>query len=96
MGWLRTVVREVYGVTDSDTPVDGGSAIFEFDYKLPEVPKTNVPPTGPSFPENGDPHDKVRQTQAVFNSTDTFLRTGVAQNFCNGACDGTTEPLASP
>lgn len=93
---LVPVVREVYGLPESGTPVDGGSGYLEFDYHLPLVPVTNVPPTGASFPAEGDPHDKVRQTQAIFDTTDTFLRTGVAKNFCNGACDGTTEPLASP
>jgi hypothetical protein len=93
---LKPVVRTVYGIAESDTPVDGGSGYFEFDYKLPTAPLTNVPPTGPMFPDSDDPHDKVRKTQAVFDATDTFFRTGVAQNFCTGACDGTMEPLASP
>jgi hypothetical protein len=93
---LKPLNRSVYGIAESDAPVDGGSGYFEFDYKLPAVPATNVPPTGASFPAANDPHDKVRQTQAVFDATDAFLRGGVAKNFCSGACDGTTEPLASP
>jgi hypothetical protein len=91
---LKPVARSVFGIPESDVPVTGGSGFVEFDYKLPVVPSTNVPPLGASFPSSGDPHDKVRQTQAVFDMTDKFLREGVAKNFCAGACDGTTEPNA--
>ena len=91
---LKPVARSLYGIPESDLPVTGGSGFLEFDYHLPPVPSTNVPPTGAGFPADSDPHDKVRKTQAIFDSTDKFLREGTAKNFCSGACNGTTEPDA--
>ena len=91
---LKPVNRTIYGLAEVDGPVQG-SALVEFDYKLPAVPSTNVPPTGASFPDNLDPHDKVRGTQAIFDMTDEFLRNGNAKNFCSGACDGTKEADAN-
>ena len=77
-----------------DGPVQG-SALVEFDYGLPAVPSTNNPPTGAQFPDDRDPHGKVRETQSVFDMTDEFLRKGNAYNACSGSCDGTKEPNAN-
>lgn len=93
---LAPLNRSLWGVAEAAGPITGGSGLIEFDYKLPPVPITNVPPTGPSFPPASDPHDKVRKTQAIFDTTDKFFRDGVGQNFCTGPCDGTTEPDANP
>ncbi len=92
---LRPTHRAVFGLEEADGPW-AGSAYYEYDYGLPPVPDTNVPPTGPGFPDTGDPHDKVRITEATFNSTDAFFRQGTASTFCAGACNGLTEPLATP
>jgi hypothetical protein len=35
-----------------------------------------------------DPHDKVRNLQSAIDMTDTFLRTGMIQNYCGGLCTG--------
>lgn len=84
--------RSIYGLKNWDTsdgadgPLTTGSAYQEFDFGLPPVPITNLPPTGPDFPENKDPHDEVRQLESVFNATDAFLRDGLIRNFCPGKC----------
>ena len=80
---LTPVNREVFGIDDASEVVDG-NALTEFDFHLPESPKTNLPPTGP---DEDDPHDKVRQFSAVFDQTDLFLRTGKAKNLCTDKCD---------
>lgn len=85
--------RSIYGLEDWDTsdgadgPLLEGSAYQEFDFGLPAVPITNVPPTGEGFPEDKDPHDEVRKLESVFNATDEFLRDGVIRNHCSGKCD---------
>jgi hypothetical protein len=80
---LTPVNRELFGIDDAPE-VQDGNAMTEFDFHLPESPKTNLPPTGP---DDDDPHDKVRGFSAVFEQTDAFLRTGKAKNFCTDKCD---------
>jgi hypothetical protein len=77
------VNRSIWGIEEA-TPPFMGSGIVEFDFKLPEAPKTNTPPAGPS---DDDPHDKVRVLDAAYDQTDTFLRTGVIEQYCSGPCD---------
>lgn len=84
--------RNIYGLQDWNTsedvdgPLTTGSAYQEFDFGLPTVPVTNLPPTGVDFPEDKDPHDEVRKLESVFNATDAFLRDGLIRNYCDGKC----------
>ncbi len=100
---LKPVVREVWGVDDADEVDDSatadpsamGDAMTEFDFSLPAAPVSNVPPSPAAGQSQNafdgeDPHDKVRKTQAAFDQTDTFLRTGVAKSFCTAG--GTVDP----
>ncbi len=93
---LTPAPRPIFGLTDAPGPV-AGSAIQEYDFGLLSMPGVTVPETDapPSYDGDGgdpDPHDRVRQTLSAFQATDTFFRTGVAQNFCTdpdggaGAC----------
>ncbi|MSP25346.1 MAG: hypothetical protein EXR75_09315 [Myxococcales bacterium] len=78
--------RDIWGVASSAAPYQG-NAIVEFDFGLPDVPKKNVPPTGPDFPEDGDPHDKVRALDSAMAQSITWLRTGVVEQKCAAKCD---------
>jgi hypothetical protein len=80
---LGPVNREIWGVPSAAGPVSG-SAMVEFDFHIPEAPKTNVPPTG--RPED-NPHDKVRALTASAKQMDHFFRTGLVESFCEGKCD---------
>ncbi len=78
--------RDIWGLEGTMAPHQG-NAIVEFDFGLPEAPKKNVPPKGPGFPEDGDPHDKVRVLDSAIAQTITWLRTGVVEQACDGKCD---------
>ncbi|MCC6558281.1 MAG: hypothetical protein IT372_35510, partial [Polyangiaceae bacterium] len=80
---LSPVNRSVWGIDERSGPFYG-SGMVEFDFGLPESPKTNTPPEGP---EDDDPHDKVRVLEAARAQTDTFLRTGEVRPYCDGPCD---------
>lgn len=83
-------IRDIFGLVASAGPLSEGSAYQEFDFGLPKVPITNTPPNDPVlFPEDDDPHDKVRQLAPVFDATDDFLRNGIIRNYCEGPCDPT-------
>lgn len=83
---LAPVNRSIWAIDEDPGPFTG-SSIVEFEFGVAPVPTTNNPPLGPEFPEDGDPHDKVRVLQAARDMTDTFLRTGVTQAACTGPCD---------
>ena len=78
--------REVWGVESTAAPYSG-NAMVEFDFGVPELPKTNEPPKGDKFPKDGDPHDKVRVLPAAVDQTTSWLREGVVKQMCDGACD---------
>ncbi|NUQ74467.1 MAG: hypothetical protein HUU21_13000 [Polyangiaceae bacterium] len=80
---VAPVNRSIWGIEEATAPFSG-SGIVEFAFQLPEAPKTNTPPAGPS---DDDPHDKVRVLGVAHKQTDTFLRTGVIENPCVGPCD---------
>lgn len=80
---VTPVNRSVWGIEEASAPFTG-SGMMEFGFGLPELPKTNTPTTEP---EDDDPHDKVRVLDAARNQTDTFLRQGVIEATCQGACD---------
>ena len=80
---LSPVNRPIYGIPEKEGPFTG-SGIVEFDFNLPEAPKTNVPPSGA---DDDDPHDKVRVLPAAVDQTDVWLRQGVVKPFCDGPCN---------
>ena len=80
---LAPVNRSIYGIPEDPGPFTG-NGIVEYDFGLPESPKTNTPPAGP---DKDDPHDKVRVLGVSYDQTDVFLRTGSVQAFCEGPCD---------
>ncbi len=91
---LGPVVREVYGIDDSSTPVMG-NGLVEYDFGLltnpmVTVPQGDIPPTCTNANSDGDcpedPHDLVRQQTPTYVEQDTWFRTGVATNECSGMC----------
>jgi hypothetical protein len=59
-----------------------GSAMIEYDFGLPPEPIENVPMTA-----GEDPHSKIAGVPAAALTVEQFLRTGVVETFCDGACD---------
>jgi hypothetical protein len=80
---LAPVNRTIWGIPEDAGPFTG-SSLVEFEFGLPEAPKTNTPTTEP---EEDDPHDKVRVLPSAFDLTDVFLRSGMTQAACEGPCD---------
>jgi len=78
---LKPVNRSVWGVPEEDGPLTG-SVMVEFDFGLPEAPKTNTP-----MREGDDPHDEVRVLDAAYDQSNLFFRTGEIKAFCMGPCD---------
>jgi len=78
---LLPVNRTIWGVEEAAAPLSG-AAIVEYDFGLPEAPKTNTPPKG-----DEDPHGKVRGLDAAYAQSHEFFRTGVIKGYCEGACD---------
>ncbi|MDI1435087.1 hypothetical protein [Polyangium sorediatum] len=78
---LTPVNRTIWGVDEAPAPLSG-AAIVEYDFGLPEAPKTNTPPKG-----DDDPHGRVRGLDAAYSQSHEFFRTGVIKAFCEGACD---------
>jgi hypothetical protein len=80
---LGPVNRPIFGLPEVTGP-QTGSTLVEFEFGLPKVPKTNIPPRGK--PED-DPHDKVRVLRAAIEQSDKFFRQGITENFCDGPCN---------
>lgn len=80
---LAPVNRSIHGIPEDPGPFTGNGFV-EFDFGLPDAPKTNTPPKGP---DEDDPHDKVRVLDVSYDQTDLFLRTGTIKAFCEGPCD---------
>jgi hypothetical protein len=80
---LKPVNRSVFGIPEATGPFTG-SGMVEYYFGLPEAPKTNTPPSGPS---EDDPHDKVRKLLPSYEQSDHFFRTGEIAPYCDGACD---------
>ncbi|MEO7092848.1 MAG: hypothetical protein ABI175_06325, partial [Polyangiales bacterium] len=78
---ITPAVRPIWGVPNAVAPFEG-SAIVEFDFGLPEAPKTNVPPT-----KGEDPHELPRRQLPAIDQANAFFREGVVKQFCSGACD---------
>ncbi|MFO0756998.1 MAG: hypothetical protein U0359_10920 [Byssovorax sp.] len=80
---VKPQIRPIWSVAEQSTPFDG-SGIMEFDFGLPESPKTNTPPTGP---EDDDPHDKVRVLEASQKQADEFFHSGPIEATCMDTCN---------
>jgi hypothetical protein len=78
---LAPVNRDIWGVDSGPAPLMGGSAIVEFNFGLPEAPKTDTPPY-----MGEDPHDMVRVLTAAIDQSDQFFRTGTVVQTCKAAC----------
>ena len=79
---LDTGVREVWGL-ESATDAVTGSAYVEYSFGLPADPVVNTPQR-----ECDDPHGKLRALDEAREQLDTFFRTGVVENTCDGGvCD---------
>lgn len=82
---VTPAARPLWGLTERAAPFEG-SAIVEWDFgdRTPPLPDTNRP-TGESG--DGDPHEWTRSEPASVLQAETFLRTGVVTQTCDGACD---------
>ncbi|MFT3772330.1 MAG: hypothetical protein QM820_43600 [Minicystis sp.] len=80
---VKPANRSIWGIEEAAPPFMG-SGMVEFDFGLPPAPITDVPNTGP---DDADPHGKVRSLAAAVSQEDTFFRTGVIKQYCDGVCD---------
>ncbi len=72
---------DLFGIDVVEQPYMG-SAVIEYDFGLPPEPIENVPMTA-----GEEPHSKLAEVPAAALTVEQFLRTGVAESFCDGACD---------
>ena len=79
---LSPANRVIFGIDEVPSPITSGSGMIEFDFGLPEAPKTDEPPT-----KGEDPHDLVRELQVSIDQSDRFFREGVIAQTCDGKCD---------
>ncbi|MFT5356527.1 MAG: hypothetical protein ACI9KE_003752 [Polyangiales bacterium] len=77
---LGPAVRSVWGLEEVSGPFEG-SALLEFDYGNTE-PVQNIPPR-----DGDDPHGALNDRPDALNAAARFLRTGIIENPCDGACD---------
>lgn len=65
--------------------VDGehvGSGMIEYDFGETTEPIENVPAT-----EGRDPHSRIAEVDAAYDTVLRFFQDGVVVNACDGACD---------
>ena len=79
---LTTGLRSIWGLTATSTSVTG-SAYTEYDFGLPGEPLCDIP-----MSLCDDPHGKLRRLDEARLQLDTFLRTGVVSNTCDGGVCG--------
>ncbi|MFO0549739.1 MAG: hypothetical protein U0271_15205 [Polyangiaceae bacterium] len=80
---LDTQVRDVWGLTMKEGPIDAQAVLAEYDFGLPPEPTCDLPMTACE-----DPHGVLRKQDAARIQADEFLRTGKVVNACdNGVCD---------
>ena len=80
---LEPYNREVYGLTSAPGPING-SAYIEWDYGIPD----SAGPYPAESSEEHNPHEAVRREPLVHQQIDTFLRTGIVEQYCDGPCIG--------
>jgi hypothetical protein len=76
---LTESAKEVWGLETSDGGVENAIAFWDLVRTPP--PKTNATPTS-----DNDVHGDIRKHPLNQQQTDTFLRTGLAENPCGGPC----------
>ncbi|MCA9691676.1 MAG: hypothetical protein R3A51_18590 [Nannocystaceae bacterium] len=74
--------RSIWGI-DEVAGGYAGSAMIEYDFGNPPEPTVNIPPED----LDDDPHGKPRKLETAQQSLNKFLREGVVDSFCDGACD---------
>ncbi len=90
---LSPVNREVYGVPDAPSPING-SAIVEWSWGLDPAPETDTPPDNlcpmNAPPKCDDPHDQLRIQPSSIQQEIQFFSTGTVVSTCGtGPCVGT-------
>lgn len=71
-------LRDIFGLDTVVAPVQG-SGLMEYDFGLPPDPIENLPQR-----ECEDPHGKLRKLDEFKRQLDTFYRTGIIENYCEG------------
>lgn len=78
--------RPIWGIEEAAAPFSG-PALVEWKYlDVPDEPLVGLPPDGP------DTHECPRREPAAQDQLNAFLRTGVVEQFCDGACIQPTCP----
>ncbi|MDP2315432.1 MAG: hypothetical protein Q8P41_21220 [Pseudomonadota bacterium] len=78
---IETPFAEIWGLGIEPSGF-AGSALVEYEHGAPAVPTTNVPPD-----DAYDTHEDTRRTPAAQEQLNTFLATGLVEQYCDGACD---------
>ena len=73
--------RPVFGLEAQEPPFEG-SAYAEWDFGVPDADG----PYPTELPENGNPHDDLRNQPEAMLQIHTFLSEGVIEHFCEGPC----------
>ena len=79
---LKPVVRSVWGVAESDGPIDAGHAVVEVDFGHPDNPDPMQP-----APQEHDTHEDLRRNLTAQDQWWQFLATGQVIHSCEGVCD---------
>jgi hypothetical protein len=76
------VFDDYFGIARAKAPLTNRSAMIDYEFGLAANPATNKP-----NPDGCDPHDRVRDLGPSYDQQDHFMRTGVIDWFCKGACN---------
>ncbi|MFO0570847.1 MAG: hypothetical protein U0263_34740 [Polyangiaceae bacterium] len=78
----KPVWEDLYGIGQESAPLEGKSALVEYEFGLAPNPTINKANT-----DGCDPHDRVRLLTPSFAQQDEFFRTGRIAWHCQGACN---------
>eukprot|EP01095_Lingulamoeba_sp_RSL-Kostka_P013893 TRINITY_DN586_c0_g2_i1.p1 TRINITY_DN586_c0_g2~~TRINITY_DN586_c0_g2_i1.p1 ORF type:complete len:678 (-),score=197.51 TRINITY_DN586_c0_g2_i1:53-2086(-) len=80
--------EELFGFDVIDGPLENefGATCQGFDYGSPEVPQTNVPPSGQT-----DTHSCPSRDQRAIDQMNALFTTNIFQNYCDGPCNLSTQ-----
>lgn len=78
----QEVWESIFGLFETDAPVENASVLVEYDFGLGPNPAENLPNT-----DGCDPHDRVRDLTPSYEQQGTFFRTGQIEWTCAGACN---------